>query len=204
MKKIILILALLIVVPPYASAQKWLKSVGRVLEKVDKYLDSSSSSSSPSKASAEKSSSQKPQSKGDQTPANSDTGFPEKGQWHTKTTDGLDVIIDINTAAKTFSYFDEPNYGFIVTNSYERQVNTIEEVKVTANKSRIKFINFRDYNTYGITLTYNPADGTLTISELELIEKNPDFMKYYLNLPYEELTLRRATSPLTYSTDQYE
>ena len=61
MKKIILILALLIAVPPYASAQKWLKSVGRALEKVDKFLDSSASSPSSSKSSAEKSSPQEPQ-----------------------------------------------------------------------------------------------------------------------------------------------
>ena len=61
-----------------------------------------------------------------------------------------------------------------------------------------------DYNTYAITLTYNPADGSMTTSGLELIEQNPDFRKYYMNLPEEELTLRRCSSPLRYSTDQYE
>lgn len=131
-------------------------------------------------------------------------GFPASGLWYVKTPDGFTVYLDFNTREKSFEYFGEKNYGFIVVDTeYGKQVNAIDDIKVSGNTAEIKFVNFKDYNTYGLHLDYNHPDYSITISDLKLIEQNPDFNKYLIEMPEGSVKLSRDNGTRTYSTDPY-
>lgn len=133
-------------------------------------------------------------------------GFPEKCQWQTTTSEEKNIIIDLNTADKEFMLFDIKTHGFIIVKDLQyggKQVNTIDDVKVNGNSAKLKFTNYIDYNTYGGTLTFNPTDGSVTLSGLEMLEKS-EFNKFLMNIPDEPIKFTRASSPLEYSTEIYE
>lgn len=133
-------------------------------------------------------------------------GFPEKGQWTAVTPDGDNIIIDFNSKSKEFMFAGESNYGFILADPKlgSKQMNTIEEVKINGTSAIMTFLNFRDYNVYTIKVTYNPADGTLTTSDLNTIEFGSEIPKRSLIFPDDPQKFSHASIPVNYSLDDYQ
>ncbi len=129
-------------------------------------------------------------------------GFPASGLWYVNAQDGYTIFFDFDSREKSFKYYDEKCNGFmVIQNEYGKQVNVIDDIKITGNTADVKFVNLNDYNTYTLKLTYNHADRSLTISDLKLVEQNPDFNKYLLDMPDCPIKLNRDNGNRRYSIE---
>lgn len=133
-------------------------------------------------------------------------GFPEKGQWTTVTSDGDNIVFDFNAKTKEFMIFGEQCYGFILADTKygNKQINPIDEIKINGSTAIMTFVNLRDYNTYTIKVTFNPADGSLTTSNLDCKEYGSEIPKRILVFPDDPAKFTRPSVPVTYSIEDYQ
>lgn len=184
MKKVIfLLVTLMIACSGEASAQKWLKNVGKVIEKVDKFLDNTSTTSSSSAKSSSKSPS-KSSATGTtkvnhaDSVAKADPGpfcLPD-GYWGIES-DGVARSISFAPEGVKEEFGNRITYGTIVTMTlpnYNMDEGEITKLTINGNTAEIEYECSRAYDDDNIKgqarAIYDPVTKTMTLK----IVKAPD------------------------------
>lgn len=182
MKKVIfLLVTLMIACSGEASAQKWLKNVGKALEKVDKFLDTSTTSSSSAKSSSKSPS--KSSAAGTTKVNQADSvakadpgpfGLPD-GYWGIES-DGVARSISFAPEGVKEEFGNRITYGTIITATlpnYNMDTDEITKLTINGNTAEIEYECDRAYDENNIgkaIVTYDPATKTMTLK----IIKAPD------------------------------
>lgn len=183
MKKVIfLLVTLMIACSGEASAQKWLKNVGKALEKVDKFLDTSTTSSSSSKSSSKSpsKSSAAGTTKVNQADsvAKADPGpFGLSNGYWGKEADGVARSISFAPEGVKEEFGNEITYGTIVTMTlpnYNMDEDEITKLTINGNTADIEYICYRAYdennNKGQARAIYDPVTKTMTLKIIKAPE----------------------------------
>lgn len=175
-KAIFLLVTLVIACSGEASAQKWLKNVGKALEKVDKFLDTSTASSSSAKSPAKSSDSGKTKVNQADSVAKADPGpFRMNGDWEIES-NGVIRTISFAPEGVKEEFGNRITYGTILTATlpnYDMDTDEITKLTINGNIAEIEYECDRAYGENNIgkaIVTYDPATKTMTLK----IIKAPD------------------------------
>lgn len=176
-KAIFLLVTLVIACSGEASAQKWLKNVGKALEKVDKFLDTSTTSSSSAKSSTKSSDSGKTKVNQADSIAKADPGpFGLSNGYWGKESDGVARSISFAPEGVKAEFCNRITYGTIITATlpnYDMDTDEITKLTINGYTAEIEYECDRAYdeNDRGKAIvTYDPATKTMTLK----IIKAPD------------------------------
>lgn len=176
-KTIFLLVTLMIACSGEASAQKWLKNVGKALEKVDKFLDTSTTSSSSAKAPAKSPDSGKTKVNQADSVAKADPGpFGLSNGYWGKESDGVARSISFAPEGVKEEFGNRITYGTILTATlpnYDMDTDEITKLTINGNIAEIEYECDRAYGENNIgkaIVTYDPATKTMTLK----IIKAPD------------------------------
>lgn len=177
-KTIFLLVTLVIACSGEASAQKWLKNVGKALEKVDKFLDTSTTSSSSTKSSTKSSDSGKTKVNQADSIAKADPGpFGLSNGYWGKESDGVARSISFAPEGVKAQFGNRITYGTIVTMTlpnYNMDEDEITKLTINGNTAEIEYECGRAYdesnNKGQARAIYDPVTKTMTFK----IIKAPD------------------------------
>lgn len=177
-KTIFLLVTLMIACSGEASAQKWLKNVGKALEKVDKFLDTATTSSSSAKSPAKSSDSGKTKVNQADSVAKADPGpfgLPN-GYWG-KESDGVARSISFAPEGVKAEFGNRITYGTIVTMTlpnYNMDEDEITKLTINGNTADIEYICYRAYdesnNKGQARAIYDPVTKTMTLKIIKAPE----------------------------------
>lgn len=162
MKKTFLVLMMFAFVTYNSQAEaQILGKIGKVLETVNKVLGSDEEAAAPATTVSSQT-------------ATYDTSGPFKGVWNMKSENAegrmnLDLysksIVGMDAIGDEVKCYGTISVTFVYGASIRVDECVITESQPKGNKATIKFTGGRDGNTYQATLTYNPANKKITVSD---------------------------------------